>query len=54
MALHKARQGLSAPPAPILETVVPNPKLRLLDPISEVMRLKHYALRGTRSPLDEL
>src|SRR5512140_2952046 len=27
------------------EAVVPNPKLKLLDQVREVMRLKHYAIR---------
>jgi integron integrase len=38
-------QGFSTPAAAIVETVVPNPKLKLLDQIREVMRLKHYSLR---------
>jgi hypothetical protein len=38
-------QGFSTPGAAIVETVVPNPKLKLLDQIREVMRLKHYSLR---------
>ena len=52
MALHKRRQGFSTPPAPIVETVVPNPKLKLLDQIREVMRLKHYSLRTERTYAD--
>jgi hypothetical protein len=31
------------------ETVVPNPKLKLLDQMKEVMRLKHYSLKNTWS-----
>ena len=27
------------------ESVIPNPKLKLLDPLREVMRLKHYSIR---------
>jgi integrase len=27
------------------EAVVPNPKLKLMDPVREVLRLKHYAIR---------
>ncbi len=34
------------------ETVVPNPKLKLLDQMREVMRLKHYSLRTERSYCD--
>jgi hypothetical protein len=29
----------------VLERFIPNPKLRLLDQVSEVMRFKHYSLR---------
>ena len=28
-----------------LEEFVPNPKLKLLDQVSEVMRFKHYSIR---------
>ena len=28
-----------------VELVIPNPKLKLMDQVREVMRLKHYALR---------
>ena len=28
------------------EAVVPNPKLKLMDQVREVMRLKHYAIRS--------
>ena len=31
-----------------LEGVVPNPKLRLMAQVQEVMRLKHYAIRTER------
>jgi integrase len=34
------------------ERFVPNPKLRLLDQVREVMRLKHYAIRTERSYCD--
>ena len=40
MALHKIMQGFSTPPAPIVEAPVPNPKLKLLDQVREVMRLR--------------
>jgi hypothetical protein len=52
MRFHKAMQGISIPPQPIVETVVPNPKLRLLDQISEVMRLKHYSIRTEQTYSD--
>ena len=32
--------------------VVPNPKLKLLDQVREVMRLKHYSIRTERSYCD--
>jgi hypothetical protein len=31
------------------ETVVPNPKLKLLDHVREVMRLEHYSIRTERT-----
>ena len=34
------------------EAVVPNPKLKLLDQMSEVMRLKHYSIRTERTCCD--
>ena len=40
MALHKIMQGFSTPPAPIVEAPVPNPNLKLLDQVQEVMRLQ--------------
>ena len=36
------------------ELVIPNPKLKLLDQVREVMRLKHYSLRTERSYCDWL
>lgn len=36
----------------ILGQVLPNPKLRLLDQVREVMRIKHYSLRTERSYCD--
>jgi hypothetical protein len=40
------------PPTPIVDTVVPNPKLKLLDQIGEVMRLKHYSIRTEQTYSD--
>jgi hypothetical protein len=38
-----------APPNPasgrVWELVVPNPKLKLMDQVREVLRIKHYAIR---------
>jgi hypothetical protein len=31
------------------EIIIPNPKLKLMDQVREVMRLKHYSLRTERS-----
>jgi hypothetical protein len=31
--------------------VIPNPKLKLMDQVREVLRVKHYA-SGMKSPLD--
>ena len=52
MAFHKSMQGFSTPAAPIVETVVPNPKLKLLEQITEVMWLKHYSIRTERTYAD--
>lgn len=42
-----------ASPAPVtFESVIPNPKLKLLDQLREVMRLKHYSIRTERSYAD--
>jgi integron integrase len=35
-----------------MEGIIPNPKLKLLDQVREVMRLKHYAIRTERSYAD--
>ena len=29
----------------VLEAIIPNPKLKLMDQVREVMRLKHYSIR---------
>jgi len=34
------------------EVITPNPKLKLLDQVREVMRLKHYSIRTERSYCD--
>jgi hypothetical protein len=52
MRFHKIRQGFSIPAVPVMETVIPNPKLRLLDQISEVMRLQHYSIRTEQTYSD--
>jgi integron integrase len=58
MPLDKLGQALpggsgSLPTNPVaFESVIPNPKLKLLDQIREVMRLKHYSIRTERSYAD--
>ena len=34
------------------DLIVPNPKLKLLDQVREVLRLKHYSIRTERSYCD--
>jgi integron integrase len=41
MHIYKGSQGTAAG----YETVIPNPKAKLLDQVREVMRVKHYAIR---------
>jgi len=48
MAIHKSSQAWVAPAA-VYESVIPNPKHKLLDQIREVMRLKHYSIRTERT-----
>ena len=48
MAIHQSSQAWVAPTAGY-ESVIPNPKHKLLDQIREVMRLKHYSLRTERT-----
>ena len=53
MAVVNQSQSLfSGPTAVTYETVIPNPKLKLLDQIREVMRLKHYSIRTEHSYCD--
>jgi hypothetical protein len=35
-----------------MELVIPNPKLKLMDPVREVMRVKHYAIRTEQAYCD--
>jgi site-specific recombinase XerD len=49
------RQGKLAPACPEphgFEAVIPNPKLKLLDQVREVMRLRHYSIRTERCYCD--
>ncbi|HWQ92240.1 MAG TPA: phage integrase N-terminal SAM-like domain-containing protein [Clostridia bacterium] len=53
MMVHKSRQLFSGGSAPVgYESVIPNPKSKLLDQMREVMRLKHYSIRTERSYCD--
>src|SRR5438132_8823755 len=36
----------------VLEAIIPNPKLKLLEQVREVMRLKHYSIRTERCYCD--
>ena len=46
----KGEQGNFLPNRPVeYESVIPNPKLKLLDQVREVMRLKHYSIRTERT-----
>jgi len=52
MAAHKPSQEHVSPAPVTYESVIPNPNLRLLDQIREVMRLKHYSIRTERTYCD--
>jgi integron integrase len=57
MGFRKQGQDYAPAPGPSpvrLESVIPNPKLKLLDQVREVMRLKHYSIRTERSYVDWL
>lgn len=41
------RAGGQDAPGIGFEAVIPNPKLKLLDQVREVMRLKHYSIRSS-------
>ena len=45
-------QGQVSQPTVAYETVIPNPKLKLLDPVRDVMRLGHYSIRTERTYCD--
>jgi site-specific recombinase XerD len=52
MLYHKQSQACSGGPpsaAAGFESVIPNPKAKLLDQMREVMRVKHYSIRTERS-----
>src|SRR5437773_4794515 len=46
---HEIRQGTARCRKPqSRERIIPNPKLKILDQVREVMRLKHYSIRTER------
>ena len=49
---QEERQSQGAQPLRGFEAVVPNPKLKLLDQVRAVMRLRHYSIRTERSYCD--
>ena len=52
MAAPKPSQGCASQAPVTYESVLPNPKLKLLDQMREVMRLKHYSIRTERTYCD--
>ena len=46
------KESLSSREVVGIEAVMPNPKLKLMDQIREVMRLKHYSIRTERCYCD--
>lgn len=57
MQVDENRQPGGRPPYPCQQPrrsdlIIPNPKLKLLDQVREVMRLKHYSIRTERSYCD--
>jgi len=47
------RVGLHGPGAPkTQDLVIPNPKLKLMDQVREVLRVKHYAIRTEQAYCD--
>src|SRR6266436_8289577 len=44
--------GVAGPAAVSLALIIPNPKLKLLDQVREVMRLRHYSIHTERSYCD--
>ena len=53
MAPHKPSQASTAAARGLnYESVIPNPKYKLLDQMREVMRLKHYSIRTEQTYVD--
>ncbi len=51
---HQRSSGRPAGSGGVRDLIVPNPKLKLLDQVREVMRLKHYSIRTERCYCDWL
>jgi hypothetical protein len=49
-AAKTATRGSSTPRA--RDLMIPNPKLRLMDQVREVLRVKHYAIRTEQAHCD--
>src|SRR5580765_1862105 len=50
--LYKGQERSTAGKPNGFEAVIPNPKLRLMDQVREVMRLRHYSIRTERTYAD--
>ena len=48
----QGQKGIHASKDVVLGKIIPNPKLKLLDQVREVMRLKHYSIRTERCYCD--
>jgi len=48
----QGQKSSSRPQDVVLGKIVPNPKLKLLDQVREVMRVKHYSIRTERCYCD--
>ncbi len=51
MVFRRSGQAPGVSPAAVdFETIIRNPKLKLLDQLRQVMRLKHYSIRTELPP----
>jgi len=48
----QGKKGFYGPKSVVLGKIIPNPKLKLLDQVREVMRIKHYSIRTERCYCD--
>ena len=48
----QGKKGFYGPKNVVLGKIIPNPKLKLLDQVREVMRIKHYSIRTERCYCD--